>query len=57
MSTARIRELNDEFRSRPHMHGRLVVTAGVNELGAALPEKAICQVCTFDEFTEDVSVL
>lgn len=53
MNTARIRELNDEFRASPQRHGRLVVTAGVNELGAAFLEKAICRVCTFDEFTED----
>jgi hypothetical protein len=53
MSRARIRELNDQFRSKPYLHGRLFVTAGVNELGDAFVAKAIGSVQRFAEFTDD----
>ena len=53
MSTARIRELNDTFRLDPQRWGRLMITCGLQEMGAAFVEKAIIAARTFDRFTSD----
>jgi len=53
MSAARIRELNDAFRLDPQRWGRLMITCGVQEMGAAFVEKAIIAARTFDRFTPD----
>lgn len=52
MSTDRIRELNDAFRTTM-TGGSVVVTAGVDALPSNVNERVIHRVTTFDSFTED----
>jgi hypothetical protein len=52
MSTERIRELNDAFRTT-FRGGRVVITAGVNDLPNCVKENALVKVATFSEFTRD----
>jgi hypothetical protein len=56
MSTARIRELNDTFRLDPQRWGSLMITCGVQEMGAAFVGKAIIAARTFDRFTPNPPV-
>jgi hypothetical protein len=50
--TARIRELNDAFRST-FSGGNVVMTAGVNELPDMVKAEALKRAATFDDFNED----
>ncbi len=50
--TARIRELNDEFR-RSFGGGKVMMTAAVNELPAIVKAAALQQVAAFTDFTPD----
>jgi hypothetical protein len=50
--TARIRELNDNFR-RSFQGGRVMLTSGVNALEAETKAKVLEAVRTFDAFTSD----
>lgn len=52
MSSNRIRELNDAFRSTLR-GGKVMMTAGVNELPDCVKAEAIVQVATFSQFTTD----
>ena len=52
MSTDRIRELNDAFRTTM-TGGSVVVTAGVDALPSNVKARVIHRVTTFDSFTED----
>ncbi|MBR0960900.1 DUF3768 domain-containing protein [Bradyrhizobium japonicum] len=47
-----IRELNDAFR-RTFSGGRVTMTAGVAELPDMVRAAALCEVATFDRFTEN----
>ncbi len=47
--TARIRELNDEFR-RTSVGGQIMLTAGVNDLPDAEKAAVLAKVRTFDAF-------
>jgi uncharacterized protein DUF3768 len=50
--TARIRELNDQLR-RKAIGGRVVITRGIEVLGAAGISEVLTAVVRFDDFTED----
>jgi hypothetical protein len=50
--TARIRELNDAFR-RSFSGGKVMMTAGVNELPDMVKAEALKRAATFDDFNED----
>ena len=50
--TARIRELNDAFRST-FAGGKVVMTAGVDALPDMVKAAALQKAATFDQFTED----
>ena len=50
--TARIRELNDDFR-RGLADGIVLLTAGVKGLPSALQERILNRVRSFDEFNAD----
>jgi hypothetical protein len=50
--TARIRELNDEFR-KTFEGGSVVITIGVNALEPSVKKQVIDQVRAFDKFTND----
>src|SRR6266536_1022149 len=52
MSTERIRELNDTFRST-FSGGRVVMTNSVYELPDCVRANALVKVATFGEFTKD----
>jgi hypothetical protein len=52
MSTERIRELNDAFRSS-FSGGKVMMTAGVHELPDCVKADALVKVATFKEFTRD----
>ena len=52
MSAAKIRELNDRFRSTM-TGGRVMLTAGVDALPSDVKAIAIRRVATFSEFTPD----
>jgi hypothetical protein len=52
MSTDRIRDLNDAFR-RTFRGGKVMMTAGVEELPDCAKAGALVQVATFSEFTTD----
>jgi hypothetical protein len=52
MSTERIRELNDHFRTTM-TGGRVLMTAGVNALPSDVKAMVIRRVATFSEFNED----
>ena len=50
--TARIRELNDQFR-RTFVGGQVVLTAGLNDLPDADKAAVLAKVRTFDAFNGD----
>ena len=50
--TARIRELNDALRTGAQ-GGEIVQTQGVNELPYRARLKAVLEIVTFEEFTEE----
>lgn len=50
--TARIRELNDELR-RNGIGGCIVITRGLEALGANAVAEVLTAVARFDDFTED----
>jgi len=52
MSAARIRELNDRFRTTM-TGGRVLMTAGVNALPSEVKAAVIQRVTTFSDFTAD----
>jgi Protein of unknown function (DUF3768) len=52
IKTARIRELNDQLR-RKGVGGRVVVTRGIDALGADGMCRILAAVAAFDTFTED----
>jgi hypothetical protein len=52
MSTDRIRELNDAFRSTLR-GGRAMMTSGVDELPDCVKAEAMVQVAHFSDFTAD----
>ncbi|GJL87193.1 MAG: hypothetical protein DHS20C03_09020 [Minwuia thermotolerans] len=51
--TARIRELNDRFRTLQGGKGQILVTQGVQALGDAAMAVIFHKVRTFDDFSED----
>ena len=52
IKAARIRELNDELRCKA-TGGRIVITRGIEALGADGVREVLTAVARFDEFTED----
>jgi hypothetical protein len=50
--TARIRELNDQLRCKA-IGGRIVITRGIQALGADDLRAVLLAVAKFNEFTED----
>jgi len=50
--TARIRELNDQLRCKA-AGGRVVITRGIEALGADAVLQVLAAVALFDNFTED----
>ena len=52
IKTARIRELNDQLRCKG-IGGRIVITRGIEALGADEVVKVLAAVAKFDDFTED----
>src|SRR5215468_10925813 len=52
MTTDRIRELNDAFRTTLR-GGRAVMTSGVSELPDCVKAEAMVQVAAFSDFTPD----
>ena len=52
IKSARIRELNDQLR-RQAIGGRIVITRGVEALGADGVRQVLSAVARFDDFTED----
>ena len=52
MSSDRIRELNDAFRST-FRGGKVMMTSGVDELPDCVKAEALVQVAKFSEFTAD----
>ena len=52
IKTARIRELNDQLRCKA-IGGRIVITRGIEALGADGVRKVLAAVARFDDFTED----
>ena len=52
MSTDRIRELNDAFRST-FRGGRIMMTPSVDELPDCVKAEALVKVATFNEFSKD----
>jgi uncharacterized protein DUF3768 len=52
IKAARIRELNDQLR-RQAIGGRIVITRGIQALGADGVRQVLTAVARFDEFTED----
>src|SRR3979409_787478 len=54
MSAAKIRELNDRFRTTlDQRHGRVMMTAGVDALPSDVKAMIIRRVATFSDFTAD----
>jgi hypothetical protein len=51
VSGARVRELNDQFRKSPLLHGRAVVTRGVAGNGNDFVARAMIAVEAFSDFT------
>ncbi|WP_370276587.1 DUF3768 domain-containing protein [Roseovarius indicus] len=49
----RVRDLNDEFRTRGLGRGTVLVTKGISALGPEFVAKAVSAVRRFDDFTED----
>jgi hypothetical protein len=52
IKTARIRELNDQLRCKG-IGGRIVITRGIEVLGADSVRNVLAAVARFDDFTED----
>ena len=52
IKAARIRELNDQLRCKG-IGGRIVITRGIEALGADEVVKVLAAVAKFDDFTED----
>jgi hypothetical protein len=52
IKAARIRELNDQLRCKA-IGGRIVITRGIQALGADGVRQVLTAVAKFDEFTED----
>src|SRR4051812_13865394 len=52
IKTARIRDLNDQLRCKA-IGGRVVITRGIDALGADGVCRVIAAVAAFDNFTED----
>ena len=52
IKTARIRELNDQLR-RKALGGRVVITRGIQALGADGVRDVLIAVARFDDFSED----
>jgi hypothetical protein len=52
IKAARIRELNDQLRCKA-IGGRIVITRGIEALGADAVRSVLTAVATFDDFTED----
>src|SRR5438270_7297406 len=52
IKTARIRELNDQLRGKG-IGGRIVITRGIEALGADRVREVLTAVARFDDFTED----
>src|SRR5438067_7107531 len=52
IKTARIRELNDRLRGKG-IGGRIVITRGIEALGADGVRQVLSAVAGFDNFTED----
>ena len=52
IKAARIRELNDQLRCKA-IGGRIVITRGIEALGADGVRQVLTAVATFDDFTED----
>jgi hypothetical protein len=52
IKAARIRELNDQLRQKA-IGGRIVITPGIQALGAADLRAVLLAVARFDDFTED----
>jgi len=51
--SARVRELNDQFRKSPLLHGRAVVTRGVAGNGNDFVARAMSAVASFPVFTAE----
>ncbi|WP_417519713.1 DUF3768 domain-containing protein [Minwuia sp.] len=51
--TARIRNLNDRFRTLGSGRGRILITPGIQALGIAAGVEILKRVRTFDDFSED----
>ncbi len=51
--TAKIRALNDAFRTGPSDDGMIVITAGIRELGSDFLAEVTAAVAAFDKFTAD----
>jgi hypothetical protein len=52
IKAARIRELNEQLR-RKAIGGRIVITRGIEALGAEGVRNVLAAVARFDDFTED----
>ena len=52
IKAARIRELNDQLRCKG-IGGRVVITRGIQALGADGVRQVLTAVARFDDFTED----
>lgn len=52
MTTERIRELNDAFRTT-FRGGRIMMTPGVNELPDCVKAEVLTRVASFKDFSED----
>src|SRR5438105_281092 len=52
IKAARIRELNDQLRCKA-IGGRIVITRGIEALGAEGVRNVLAAVAGFDDFTED----
>ena len=52
IKAARIRELNDQLRCKA-IGGRIVITPGIQSLGADELRAVLLAVARFDDFTED----
>src|SRR5205085_11792472 len=52
IKAARIRELNDQLRCKA-IGGRIVITRGIEALGADGIREVLSAVARFDDFTED----
>lgn len=49
----RVRELNDRFRTKGEGNGSIMITSGIQEMGAGFVMKAVEAVRAFDTFTEE----